>query len=705
MKRFGLMLLTLFCLLPLSNAYAVVDLTVFDGDFVRGTGAPFEDIRVFTAVEGSARIILTNGGLEDGTNEKVSSSVVLVNGQEVFISSNLNQNINSLEDDIYLSDGENDISVLLKSKPNGRIRIEIIQEIVADGVALVGVEGGNVAVNDSNSPIYGAEADIPYGALLYNEIIKISFEEKKLYIAEYSIPAGESIKYGPEGTTFNKQIILTLPYLDADNDGLVDGTTISESQVKAKYFNPITEEWEGVEIIDRDLDLNRVYIKTDHFSNYITSIDDIRIYHSYDTSEKFLLRGKITGHDENDTYVNLTFFNTSGAWVQLTPNFDEANSISLTEVILVPPDYFLGSKVELGTYRFSPGQHMQFDVGRDIVKQPAVIAVTAIDLIMRGVFSTRFEVSSLDTALLPTLKIISSLGDSGKLVAMGGYLANGQVIKASQEAMKWFFSVEKSQIENAFVNVFHLGTKYNYLVSSTLTNLIQAISLPHKYYLLKELSLGTLNAPFDGYVRVDLKYVDDPPLGTVVSNTGRVWMDRNLGASRVATSPTDTLAYGDLYQWGRGADGHQLRTSNVTSTLSTTDNPSHGYFILTSTSSDDWPYDWRNPPNINLWQGKVGINNPCPAGFRLPTASEWETERASWASNDSAGALASPLKIVAAGYRHRGDGTVSKTGSYGFYWASTVDNSYASYLFFYSDYAQVRPTFRTFGFSVRCIQD
>ena len=610
MRRFGLLFLTLFCLLPLSNAYAVVDLTVFDGDFVRGTGAPFEDIRAFTAVEGSARIILTNGSLEDGTNEKVSSSVVLVNGQEVFISSNLNQNINSLEDEIYLSDGKNDISVLLKSKPNGKIRIEIIQEIVADGVALVGVKGGNVAVNDSNSPIYGAEADIPYGALLHNEFIEISFEEKKLYIAEYSIPAGESIKYGPEGTTLNKQIILTLPYLDADNDGLVDGTTISESQVKAKYFNPKTEEWEGVEISDRDLDLNRVSILTDHFSNYITSIDDTRIYHSYDTSEKFLLRGKITGHDENDSYVNLTFFNTSGAWVQLTPNFDEANSISLTEEILVPPDYFSNSKVELGTYRFSPGQHMQFDVGRDIVKQPAVIAATAIDLIMRGVFNTRFEVSPLDAALLPTLKIISSSGDSGKLEAMGGYLANGQVIKASQEAMKWFFSVEKSQMENAFVNVFHLRTKYNYLVSSMLTNLIQAISLPHKDNLLKELSLGTLNAPFDGYVRVDLKSVDQP-LGTVVSNTGRVWMDRNLGASRVATSPTDTLAYGDLYQWGRGADGHQLRTSNVTSTLSTTDNPSHGYFILTSTSSDDWPYDWRNPPNINLWQGKVGINNPC----------------------------------------------------------------------------------------------
>ena len=38
---------------------------------------------------------------------------------------------------------------------------------------------------------------------------------------------------------------------------------------------------------------------------------------------------------------------------------------------------------------------------------------------------------------------------------------------------------------------------------------------------------------------------------TVTSATGKVWMDRNLGAGRVATSSTDTEAYGDLYQWGR----------------------------------------------------------------------------------------------------------------------------------------------------------
>ena len=52
--------------------------------------------------------------------------------------------------------------------------------------------------------------------------------------------------------------------------------------------------------------------------------------------------------------------------------------------------------------------------------------------------------------------------------------------------------------------------------------------------------------------------------------TGRTWMDRNLGASRVAMSSTDTLAYGDLYQWGRRSDGHQCRNSPTMTILSST---------------------------------------------------------------------------------------------------------------------------------------
>ena len=188
---------------------------------------------------------------------------------------------------------------------------------------------------------------------------------------------------------------------------------------------------------------------------------------------------------------------------------------------------------------------------------------------------------------------------------------------------------------------------------------------------------------------------------TVTSATGRVWMDRNLGAYRVAQSMDDYQAYGWLYQWGRLADGHEVRGSEITSTNSAVNVPGHDNFI----TELDSPYDWRIPQNVNLWQGVSGDNNPCPAGFRLPTAWEWEIEVASWDSDDAAGAYASPLKLVLAGSRIYTDGLVYNEGINGQYWSSTVFDIYARFMYFNSAPAHVGTQRRAEGLSVRCIKD
>ena len=192
-----------------------------------------------------------------------------------------------------------------------------------------------------------------------------------------------------------------------------------------------------------------------------------------------------------------------------------------------------------------------------------------------------------------------------------------------------------------------------------------------------------------------------PPPNVTNPTTGEIWMDRNLGASQVATSSTDAAAYGDLYQWGRAADGHQIRTSGTTATLATSDTPGNDNFITNGSS----PLDWRNPQNDNLWQGVSGTNNPCPSGYRLPTEAEWNAERTSWSSNNSAGAFASPLKLPVAGYRIDSNGWLSNAGNGGNYWSSTVDGTNASYLYLYSVGAYMVGSSRANGFSVRCLKD
>lgn len=183
--------------------------------------------------------------------------------------------------------------------------------------------------------------------------------------------------------------------------------------------------------------------------------------------------------------------------------------------------------------------------------------------------------------------------------------------------------------------------------------------------------------------------------------TGETWMDRNLGASQVATSSTDEEAYGDLYQWGRNRDGHESRTSNNTSTLSNSDDPGHGDFI----TANGPPFDWRSPQNDNLWQGVSGVNNPCPIGYRLPTEAEWEAERISWSTNNAAGAFASPLKLPMAGGRNPINGSLVAVGTLGLYWSSTTLIPFSRGLFFDSGTADIENDSRGLGRSVRCIKD
>jgi hypothetical protein len=212
---------------------------------------------------------------------------------------------------------------------------------------------------------------------------------------------------------------------------------------------------------------------------------------------------------------------------------------------------------------------------------------------------------------------------------------------------------------------------------------------------------------------VTLSVIIDPsyPIGTVkcqgtltkvkdVINptTGKIWMDRNLGASRVAISSTDSQSYGDLYQWGRRSDGHQCRNSSTTNILSSVDQPEHSDFIISLTN-------WQNTPNYNLWQGVNGVNNPCPEGYRVPTSTELTNERLSWSSNNPAGAFASPLKLPMAGYRDHNNGDMLVVGNSGYYTSSTASSSFNSYLRFTSGAADISPARLASGLSVRCIKN
>ena len=153
----------------------------------------------------------------------------------------------------------------------------------------------------------------------------------------------------------------------------------------------------------------------------------------------------------------------------------------------------------------------------------------------------------------------------------------------------------------------------------------------------------------------------------VTSGTGKIWLDRNLGATQVATSSTDAASYGDLYQWGRNSDGHQIRGSSIAGGPVASGSEGSNFI----TSGGDWLSS--SPQDDTRWNGSAkGAHDPCPAGFRVPTETEIEAERNNggtgfWgtgsAQNNAAGAYASPLKLPVAGYRFYSDGALYNVGS------------------------------------------
>jgi len=104
------------------------------------------------------------------------------------------------------------------------------------------------------------------------------------------------------------------------------------------------------------------------------------------------------------------------------------------------------------------------------------------------------------------------------------------------------------------------------------------------------------------------------------SHTGKIWLDRNLGAARVCESFDDVACYRDYYQWGRNADGHEDSQSGTSFNM--TSNVFDAETNRFITSGGDWAsVDTSEATRSAIWSRTAG-SSVCPIGFRVPTSTE-----------------------------------------------------------------------------------
>ena len=184
--------------------------------------------------------------------------------------------------------------------------------------------------------------------------------------------------------------------------------------------------------------------------------------------------------------------------------------------------------------------------------------------------------------------------------------------------------------------------------------------------------------------------------------TGRVWLDRNLGALQVCTALNDTACYGDYYQWGRNSDGHEKSVSNITSTQATNINSTGTDFITdTGTYNYDWIMDLDTNGSLRSsnWS-KTDGNSVCPLNYRVPTITELSAENIG--NRDEA---YTNLLIPSSGYRYSHNGVMDDVDSISRIWSVTIENNQAKYFGVDANSASVYNSGgNAMGRSVRCIK-
>jgi len=193
----------------------------------------------------------------------------------------------------------------------------------------------------------------------------------------------------------------------------------------------------------------------------------------------------------------------------------------------------------------------------------------------------------------------------------------------------------------------------------------------------------------------------------VVTNIGRIWMDRNLGAANVAAASNDASAYGDLYQWGRTTDGHQMITSVIASGPIDSGKEGSDFITVEAGPPPVGGGDWLSEHANRRWDDNTkGAQDPCPSGFRVPSITEWKNEVS---ISSISGAFLSPLKLTTPGLRSFKKGDFALKNVNGFYWSSSVSSSNGNLSQFLKtereDVITTKSFPKAFGFSIRCIKE
>lgn len=197
----------------------------------------------------------------------------------------------------------------------------------------------------------------------------------------------------------------------------------------------------------------------------------------------------------------------------------------------------------------------------------------------------------------------------------------------------------------------------------------------------------------------------------VAPGVWKTFMCHNLGTADFSADPFTPSweINGGYWQWGKAVQAAE-GPSDASS-------PNSGSVAGWSSSmAPDGSWVDSNPMTSNP------ADNPCPAGFRVPSKAQWEGVAnnalnprtivgSSWTtgvSNYSNGVkFGDNLFLPAAGFREFNDGRLDNRGRRGHYWSSTqISSDITANFLIISNTSFITAAFvRTYGYSIRCMEE
>ncbi len=208
----------------------------------------------------------------------------------------------------------------------------------------------------------------------------------------------------------------------------------------------------------------------------------------------------------------------------------------------------------------------------------------------------------------------------------------------------------------------------------------------------------------------------------VYSTSGAEMMNRNLGA--LSNTPGDALANGLLYQWGRKDPflGSSSTSQSTTSAavpdgianqmVSKTGETGNVDYVTKHPTNfiNEYNLDWMSTPDYTLWASDKTQYDPCPPGWKVPSASVYTGwQSASYDYTNHGVLFGTAYSNPATWYPFSGQifGELTDVGDRFDHWTSTNDGASAVSPHAGSDYFNLTSYYDMSGIgqSVRCVRE